>query len=83
MGDWRQFTVGISDVLDVIGIVSQLSPLDSQGYPNATPSEVMALPFEVGFESREFFELIAIYMSDLKNNIAQERIWKAQQQKVN
>jgi hypothetical protein len=79
MGDLRQFLVGIEDVLEVAGMVLSLSPLDSEGYPNAPVSEIMSLPFEVSFESRDFFELIAIYMSDLKNNIAQERKWKAKQ----
>lgn len=60
-------------------MVLSLAPLDSEGYPSAPPSEIMALPFEVGFEAREFFELISIYMSNLRSSIAKERQWKAKQ----
>lgn len=78
-GDYRRFVVGIEDVLEVAGMVLSLSPLDNEGYPSAPVSEIMALPFEIGFDSRDFFEMIAIYMSDLRSNIAQERKWKAKQ----
>ena len=81
-GDLRQFLVGIEEVLEVAGMVVSLSPLDGEGYPNAPISEIMALPFDVSFEAKEFFELMALYMSDLKNNIAQARKWEAKKKKV-
>jgi len=80
-GDLRQYLVGIEEVLEVAGMVISLSPLDGEGYPTAPVSEIMALPFEVSFEARDFFELISLYMSDLKNNIAQKRKWEAQKNK--
>lgn len=77
----RQFLVGVEDVLEVAGMAISLSPLDGEGYPTAPISEIMALPFEVSFEARDFFELIALYVSDLKNSIAQKRKWEAQKNK--
>jgi len=72
-GDLRKFLVGIDDILEVAGIAISLSPLDGEGYPCAPISEIMSLPLEVSFEAKEFFELISIYVSDLRNNIAQKR----------
>lgn len=81
-GDLRRFTVGIEQILEVAGITMSLCPLDNEGYPCAPPSELMALPFEVNYEMKEFFELMAMYMSDIRQSIAVERKWKVQQERA-
>ena len=80
-GNLTRYMVGIETFLEVVGVLRSLLPLDSEGYPQASPLEVLALPHAVDLEEVEFFNLLAFYYSEVKGIISAER--EAQARKHN
>lgn len=72
-GYLMRYLVGIEKFIEVVGVVRSLMPLDPEGYPYALPSEVLLLPHEVDLDEVEFFDLLAYYMSELRNVISENR----------